>query len=149
MFYGSSEFDASVLKMSYHDFLDHNDPRLINTVLMIDKHLRSGPLVHRYKIEDDFGKSHSTFTICSFWLVDALYKIGNESEAREMYDELRKCGNHLDLYAEDLTIKSKKNIGNFPQAYTHIALITTSLLLSEWNSHRRRIIREGKKKVVK
>ncbi len=149
MFYGSRDFDASVLKMSYHDFLDHDDPRLINTVLMINKQLRSGPLVHRYKIEDDFGKSHSTFTICSFWLVDALYKIGHESEAREMYNELRKCSNPLDLYAEDLTLKTKDNIGNFPQAYTHIALISSSLLLSEWNTHRKKLVRELKKKVVK
>ncbi|MFP4567404.1 MAG: glycoside hydrolase family 15 protein [Candidatus Woesearchaeota archaeon] len=136
IFYGSNDFDAAALKMSYHDFLEHDDPRLINTILMIDKHLRTGPLVHRYKIEDDFGKSHSTFTICSFWLVDALYKIGREDEAREMYAELSKCSNHLGLYAEDLTVKTRENIGNFPQAYTHIALISSSLLLSEWNTYR-------------
>ncbi len=147
MFYGSKDFDASILKMSYHDFLEHDDPRLINTILMINKRLRSGPLVHRYKIEDDFGKSHSTFTICSFWLVDALYKIGEEKQAREMYDELRRCSNPLGLYAEDLTVKDKQNIGNFPQAYTHIALISSSLLLSEWNTHRMKPTRKSKKLV--
>ena len=149
MFYGSKDFDASILKMSYHDFLESDDPRLVNTVLMIDKHLRNGPLVHRYKIEDDFGKSHSTFTICSFWLVEALYKIGREHEAREMYAELRECSNPLGLYAEDLTIKNKENIGNFPQAYTHIALISSSLLLSEWNTHRMKPVRSGKRKLVR
>ena len=147
IFYGSKDFDASILKMSYHDFLDHQDPRLVNTVLMIDKKLRSGPLVHRYKIEDDFGKSHSTFTICSFWLVEALYKIGKEDEARKMYDELRKCSNPLGLYAEDLTLKDKDNIGNFPQAYTHIALISSSLLLSEWNTHRMKPVKKNRKLV--
>jgi GH15 family glucan-1,4-alpha-glucosidase len=136
MFYGSDDFDASILKMSYHDFLDRDDPRLINTVLMINKHLRIDSLVHRYKIVDDFGVSSSTFSICSFWLVDALYKIGLEDDARKMYSELRSYSNPLGLYAEDLTIDKKENIGNFPQAYTHIALINSSLLLSEWNTHR-------------
>jgi alpha,alpha-trehalase len=129
MFYGSDDFDASVLKMSYHDFLDMNDPRLINTVLMINKHLRTDALVHRYKIVDDFGVSSSTFSICSFWLVDALYKIGLEDDARKMYGELRSYSNALGLYAEDLTVDNKENIGNFPQAYTHIALINSSFFL--------------------
>jgi GH15 family glucan-1,4-alpha-glucosidase len=149
MFYNSKDFDASILKMSYHDFLEPQDPRLVNTVLMINKKLRSGPLVHRYKIEDDFGKSHSTFTICSFWLVEALYKIGMEDEARKMYAELRKCSNPLGLYAEDLTLKTKENIGNFPQAYTHIALISSSLLLSEWNTHRMKPVKPDKRKLVR
>ena len=152
IFYGSDDFDAAALKMSYHNFLEHDDPRLVNTVLMIDKHLRQDSLVHRYKIVDDFGISSSTFTICSFWLVDALYKIGKEDEARRMYSELRSYSNHLGLYAEDLTVKDKTNIGNFPQAYTHIALIASSLLLSEWNSYRmkpERPIHNNKRKLVK
>ena len=149
MFYGSKDFDASILKMSYHDFLGHDNPRLVSTVLNINKELRSGPLVHRYKIEDDFGESSSTFSICSFWLVDALYKIGDEDEARKMYNSLRRCSNPLGLYAEDLTVDTKENIGNFPQAYTHIALIASSLLLSEWNTHRMKPVRPAKRKLVR
>ena len=138
MYYGSEELDASVLKMSYHNFLEHDDPRMINTILNINKQLRVNSLVHRYKIEDDFGKSKSTFTICSFWLIDALYRIGEEKEAKKMYEKLKDYSNHLGLYAEDLTIKKKQNIGNFPQAYTHLALIYSSLLLSEWGTQRKK-----------
>ena len=147
MYYGSDELDASVLKISYHNFLEHDDPRLINTILNINKQLRVDSLVHRYKIEDDFGKSKSTFTICSFWLIDALYRIGEEKESRKMYEKLKDYSNHLGLYAEDLTIKKKQNIGNFPQAYTHLALIYSSLLLSEWQTQRKKHIIFNKKKV--
>ena len=149
MFYGSDDFDASILKMSYHDFLSHDDPKLVSTILNINKALRSGPLVHRYKIKDDFGESSSTFSICSFWLVDALYKVGKEEDARSMYNSLRRCSNPLGLYAEDLTVDTKENIGNFPQAYTHIALIASSLLLSEWNTHRMKPVRPAKRKLVR
>ena len=138
MYYGSDELDASLLKMSYHNFLEHDDPRMINTILNIHKHLREDSFVHRYKIKDDFGKSKSTFTICSFWLVDALYNIGEITEAKRIYNDLKKYSNHLGLYAEDLTIDTKENIGNFPQAYTHIALIYSSLLLSEWETQKRK-----------
>ena len=121
------------------EFLPFDDPRLISTVKVINEELRKGGLVQRYTMKDDFGESHSAFTICSFWLTDALDLIGEEKEALKLYEQLRKYSNDLDLYSEDIDLKNRKLLGNFPQAYTHIALINTSLLLSEWHAIRKKI----------
>ena len=139
MFYGSPNLDASVLRMVYHEFLDKDDPRLISTVKKIYNELRRDYLVRRYKIKDDFGKSKSAFTVCSFWLIQALYYIGEVDKAKMMFQKLVKKGNHLGLFSEDLDIKTRKLLGNFPQAYTHIALINTAILLSEWSAKRKKI----------
>jgi len=136
MFYGSEDLDAAVLLMCYHNFLEPDDPRLISTVNQINEELRSGTSVNRYKIKDDFGQSTSTFTICAFWLVDALNYIGKREEAQSLYEKLLKYSNHLGLFSEDLEEKTKNLIGNFPQAYTHIAIINTSIVLSEWSTKR-------------
>jgi len=139
MFYRSDDLDASVLRMIYHEFLEKDDPRLISTVKKIYNELRRDYLVRRYKIEDDFGKSKSAFTICSFWMIQALYYIGETEKAKKMFNRLVKKANHLGLFSEDLDIKTRKLLGNFPQAYTHIALINTAILLSEWSAKRKKI----------
>lgn len=139
MAYGSAHLDAAALQMTYHEFLPKTDPRIINTVKAIYRDLRKGCLVQRYKCADDFGVSRSAFTICSFWLVDALYYIGEEQRARGIYSALVKRGNHLGLFSEDIDLVTGRLIGNFPQGYTHIALINSSILLSEWNVKRKRI----------
>lgn len=139
MFYGSTHLDASVLQMTYHEFLPQNDPRLVNTVRAVYEELRHGELVQRYAIRDDFGVSKSAFTICSFWLVDALMYIGEDEKAQELFKNLTDHANHLGLFSEDIDIASGQLIGNFPQAYTHIALINSSILLSEWSSKRKKI----------
>ncbi|MEN9626668.1 MAG: hypothetical protein RL557_996 [archaeon] len=139
IFYGSDDLDASLLLMAYHEFLPPNDQRLINTVRRIYDELRCDYLVQRYTMKDDFGTSKSAFTICSFWMVDALLYIGEKEKAQEMFDKLIANANHLGLFSEDIDIKTKKLLGNFPQAYTHIALINCCLLLSEWSSKRKKI----------
>mgnify|MGYP006283403621 CR=1 FL=1 len=139
MHYGSKELDASILHMAYHEFLGPNDPLIINSVRAIHKNLRKGELVQRYKIEDDFGVSRSSFTLCSFWMIDALVYIGEVEKAQEMFQKLISHSNHLGLFSEDIDIKSKKLIGNFPQAYAHVAIINTSILLSEWSAKRKKI----------
>ncbi len=139
LYYGSKELDASLLLMAYHEFLEKNDSRLISTIKAIYRRLRKGYLVQRYSMEDDLGRSKSAFTICAFWLVDALYYIGEEQKARKIFNKLVKLGNHLGLFAENIDLNSKKLIGNFPQAYTHIALINSAILLSEWSAKRRKI----------
>ena len=137
--YGREELDASLLLMAYHEFLEKDNPRLINTVKAIYKQLRKDYLVQRYNMTDEMGKSKSAFTICAFWLVDALYYIGEEEKARKIFDKLVKRGNHLGLFSEDIDLKTKKLIGNFPQGYTHIALINSAILLSEWSAKRKKI----------
>lgn len=137
--YGKKELDASLLLMAYHEFLPKSNPRLIKMIKEIYKKLRYNYLVQRYNMTDDLGKSKSAFTICSFWLVDALYYIGEEEKARKIFNNLIKKSNHLGLFSEDIDLKTKKLIGNFPQAYTHIALINSAILLSEWSARRKKI----------
>jgi alpha,alpha-trehalase len=138
--YDSKRLDASVLLMAYHEFLESSDPRMINTVKAIYKDLVfEDYLVKRYNVIDDSGQTHNAFTICAFWLVDALYYIGEQDKARTIYQKLLKRGNHVGLFSEDIELPSKKLIGNFPQAYTHIAIINTSILLSEWSTRRKKI----------
>ena len=139
MFYGSKDLDASLLRMAYHEFLDKNDPRLISTVKAIYTGLRTDYLVQRYRVKDDFGKSKSAFMICSFWLVDALWYIGEKEKARKLFSKLVRKGNHLGLFSEDIDMKTGKMVGNFPQAYVHLALINSSILLSEWSAKRKKI----------
>ena len=88
-------------------------------------------LVYRYKNADDFGKPTSSFTICTFWLIQALFKIGMEEDAEEIFENLLANGNHLGLFSEDIDFSTKRLLGNFPQAYSHLALINTAILFSK------------------
>jgi GH15 family glucan-1,4-alpha-glucosidase len=87
-------------------------------------------LLYRYKIKDDFGMPSSSFTICTFWYINAMYKIGEEEKARKQFDQLLSYSNHLGLFSEDIDFKTKRLLGNFPQAYSHLALIETAINLS-------------------
>jgi GH15 family glucan-1,4-alpha-glucosidase len=90
-------------------------------------------LMYRYKNKDDFGLPSSAFTICTFWLIRALYVTGEKEEARALFDRLLSYSNHLGLFSEDLDFKTKRQLGNFPQAYSHLALINTVELLAREN----------------
>ena len=87
--------------------------------------------MYRYKSADDFGEPTSAFTICTFWLIEALYAIGERDEAKEIFDNLIKNVNHVGLMSEDLDFETKRRLGNFPQAYSHLALINTASLFVE------------------
>jgi len=128
--YGSDDLDASVLLMETYGFVEATDPRYISTVLEIQKGLEYNGLMYRYKNKDDFGTPKSAFTICSFWLTNSLYKIGRKKEAVAKFHELMKYSNHLGLFSEDLDFETKRMLGNFPQAYSHLALIETAINIS-------------------
>ena len=128
--YGSTDLDASVLLMENYDFIDAKDPKFVSTVLAIQKDLEYNGLMYRYRNYDDFGKPKSAFTICSFWLIRSLYKIGHKNEAKEKFKKLLTYSNHLGLFSEDLDFETKQMLGNFPQAYSHLALIDTALTIS-------------------
>jgi len=129
--YGSKYLDASVLLMASYDFIDAKDPKFVKTVKAIGKELSNDGLLYRYKNVDDFGLPSSSFTICTFWYINSLYKIGEEKEARRQFDTLLSYSNHLGLFSEDLDFKTKRLLGNFPQAYSHLALIETAINLSK------------------
>ena len=124
--YGSEDLDSSVLLMENYGFIEASDSKFIKTVKSIEKELMFEGLLFRYKNKDDFGEPKSSFTVCTFWFIDSLYKIGEKKKAKKMFDELLSYSNHLGLFSEDLDFKSKELLGNFPQAYSHLALIETA-----------------------
>jgi len=129
--YENTDYDSSILLMPFYDFIDASDERYIKTVKAIKENLFHNGLMFRYKSEDDFGKPTSSFTICTFWLIDALFAIGEKDEARSIFELMISFSNHLGLYSEDLDFDTKRQLGNFPQAYSHLAFINTASLFSE------------------
>ncbi|SOE20094.1 Glucoamylase (glucan-1,4-alpha-glucosidase), GH15 family [Spirosomataceae bacterium TFI 002] len=128
--YGSKDLDASTLLMESYGFIQAKDERYVKTVLATEKELCNDGLMYRYKNEDDFGLPSSSFTICSFWFINSLYKTGFRKKAKDMFDQLLSYSNHLGLFSEDIDFKTKRLLGNFPQAYSHLALIETAINFS-------------------
>jgi GH15 family glucan-1,4-alpha-glucosidase len=127
--YGSESLDASVLLMASYGFVEPTDTRFVSTVRKIREVLCRDGLMFRYMDDDDFGTPTSSFTVCSFWMVKALWQIGEKAEAEQMFNQLLGYSNHLGLLSEDLDIKTKEMLGNFPQGYSHLALIDCALTL--------------------
>ncbi len=124
--YDTDALDASTLLMPLLRFLPPDDPRIRATVEAIADELTEHGLVLRYKVEetdDGLSGEEGTFLICSFWLVSALSEIGEGARARALCERLLESSGWLDLYAEELDAKSGRHLGNFPQAFTHLALI--------------------------
>ena len=128
--YGSKHLDASILLMESYGFIQAKDPKFVSTVKAIEKNLSHEGLLYRYKNEDDFGLPSSSFTICTFWFINSLFKIGQEKKAMKLFDKLLGYSNHLGLFSEDIDFKSKRLLGNFPQAYSHLALIECAVNFS-------------------
>jgi len=128
--YGSKDLDASTLLMESYGFIEPKDPRFISTVQATERELCNDGLMYRYKNKDDFGLPSSSFTICTFWMINSLYKIGEKKKAKKYFDQLLSYSNHLGLFSEDIHFESKRLLGNFPQAYSHLALIETAINFS-------------------
>ena len=125
--YGGKALDASVLLIPLLRFLPSDDERVRNTVLAIADELTEDELVLRYRVdetEDGLTGEEGTFTICSFWLVSALVQIGELARARVLCEKLLSYASPLQLYAEEIDPHTGRQLGNFPQAFTHLALIT-------------------------
>ncbi|MDQ8191155.1 glycoside hydrolase family 15 protein [Roseibacillus persicicus] len=129
--YGADDLDASNLLMAEYGFIEPTHPRFIATVEKSQEELCEDGLMFRYRNQDDFGEPKSAFTVCSFWLVKALVQIKKKAEAREMFEQLLAASNEHKLYGEDLDIETRRHLGNFPQAYCHLALIDCALALSK------------------
>lgn len=129
--YGSKDLDAATLLMEPYGFIEAKDPRYIQTVLATEKELCVDGLMYRYKNKDDFGLPSSSFTICTFWQINALNAIGERKRAKKMFDQLLSYSNHVGLFSEDIDFKTKRLLGNFPQAYSHLALIETAINLAK------------------
>jgi GH15 family glucan-1,4-alpha-glucosidase len=126
--YESDSLDAANLIMPLVFFVSPRDPRFLDTLKAIKRELASGSLVHRYDAEvspDGLAGSEGTFSMCTFWLVEALTRAGQVDEARLLFEKMLGYANHLGLYAEEVG-PSGEALGNFPQAFTHLALISAA-----------------------
>jgi GH15 family glucan-1,4-alpha-glucosidase len=125
-YYGSDAVDASLLLIPLVGFTAETDPRVVRTIERIQRELMHEPHVYRYRVDaaaDDGLKGvEGTFSICSFWLVEALTRAGKLEEARQNLDQMLTYANHLGLYSEEVGPLGEA-WGNFPQAFTHLALI--------------------------
>jgi len=124
--YGTTALDASCLLIPIVRFLPADDDRVRATVLAIADELSDHGLVLRYRVEETDDGLHGeegTFLICSFWMVSALSEIGEQQRARALCERLLAHASPLALYAEELDARSGRHLGNFPQAFTHLALI--------------------------
>ncbi|MGW7003305.1 glycoside hydrolase family 15 protein [Streptomyces sp. NPDC054933] len=126
-FPGSSTLDASLLVMPLVKFAAPSDPRFLTTVRRIEEFLVSDSLVHRYRADgsDGFTDSEGTFNLCSFWYVEALSRAGRVGEARYVFEKMITQANHVGLYSEEIG-PAGEALGNFPQAFTHLALISAA-----------------------
>jgi GH15 family glucan-1,4-alpha-glucosidase len=128
---GSSELDASLLMAVLLGYGDPSSERLQATVRAIRTELGKGPLLYRYSGEDGLGGSEGFFLSCSFWLVDALARLGHVDEAVEHMDALLGFSNDVGLYAEEVDPATGAFLGNFPQALVHLALVNAAASISE------------------
>ena len=133
-FYGTDALDASLLMMPLIGFLPATDERVRNTIEAIQRELLHDGFVLRYRPKeegvDGLPGREGVFLPCSFWLVDCLYLIGRKKDARELFERLLNVRNDLGLLAEEYDPKSKRQLGNFPQAFSHVALVNAALFLS-------------------
>ncbi|GHC09177.1 glucoamylase [Thermomonas carbonis] len=126
----SDYLDASLLLLADIGFLSADDPRYAATVEAIGRELRHGDGVFRYVAPDDFGAPETSFTICTFWYIDALAAIGRKDEARELFERVLARRNRLGLLSEDMAFEDGEGWGNFPQTYSHVGLINAAMRLS-------------------
>jgi GH15 family glucan-1,4-alpha-glucosidase len=128
---GEPQLDAALLLAVHLGYLVPDDPRAethvdaIRAALSVD-----GGLLRRYTAPDDFGVPKAVFTVCTFWLVEALAILGRTDEARELFERLLSLDNGLGLYSEDILPETLEQSGNFPQTYTHVGLINAAFRLS-------------------
>ena len=131
--YGSTELDASCLRIALVGFLPPEDPRIRGTVEAIEKHLTKDGLVQRYNprtTDDGVAGGEGTFLACSFWMVVNLWLIGRRSDARALFERLLALRNEVGLLSEEYDASKKRMLGNFPQALSHIALVHAAFAIS-------------------
>ncbi|MFB7544405.1 glycoside hydrolase family 15 protein [Streptomyces zaomyceticus] len=132
--YGSPELDAATLLIPQVGFLPPDDPRVVGTVDAVRAELLHGGYLRRYSADsaavDGLPGQEGTFLVCSFWLADALRLTGRTEEARELFESLVALCNDVGLLAEEYDPVTDRQLGNFPQAFSHIGLVGTALALA-------------------
>ncbi len=134
-YYDGEELDASLLMMPMVRFLPPEDERVRHTIEAIERELMDDGFVQRYRAEknkvDGLPGGEGVFLLCTFWLADCLHMIGRKKEARDLFERLLTLQNDVGLLAEEYDPRAKRLLGNFPQAFSHVALVNTARILSE------------------
>jgi GH15 family glucan-1,4-alpha-glucosidase len=131
--YGSTALDASLLLLPLVGFLPVDDPRMQGTLAAIERRLMYDGLVFRYdtgQTEDGLPPGEGAFIACSLWFADNLILAGRKAEARAMFERVLALRNDVGLLAEEYDPRAGKQMGNFPQAFSHVALVNTALNLT-------------------
>jgi len=133
-YYGSPNVDASLLFIPMSGFLPATDPKVVGTVKAIEKELVQDGLVLRYRTDasdDGLHGEEGVFLACSFWLADVYHMMGRRDDARVLFERVARLCNDVGLLAEEYLTREKRQIGNFPQAFSHLALVHAAYLLSD------------------
>jgi GH15 family glucan-1,4-alpha-glucosidase len=133
--FGEKALDASALSIPLTGFLPATDPRVRSTVERIRERLTSGGLVYRYLSDDGLPGGEATFAMCSFWLVDNLALQGRRDEARGLFERVAGYASDTGLFAEEIDPSSGELLGNYPQGFTHLALIRSALHIAKCETH--------------
>jgi len=139
--YGSNDLDAALLLMPVVGFLPGSDARVKSTVRAIERELMRDGLVMRYntaKARDGLPPGEGVFLACSFWMVGSLKAVGRARDAKVLFEKLLKLRNDLGLLSEEYDVSGKRFAGNFPQAFSHIALVNAAFYLQDGKRVRRR-----------
>ena len=143
-YFGSKEVDASLLMLPLVGFLEIEDPRIHGTIAAVEKYLLKDGFVARYNTSsavDGLTGSEGSFLACSFWLVDCYVLQGRAKEAHEMFERLLSIRNDVGLLAEEYDPKERRQLGNFPQAFSHLALVNSAYNLLQANEINRKSLR--------
>jgi GH15 family glucan-1,4-alpha-glucosidase len=119
--------DANLLLIPITGFLEAKHPLVVRTTERIREELGEGPFLHRYKVDDGLAGPEGSFILCGFWLAEVLALAGRIDEAQEVFTAHVDAANHLGLLAEEVHPKTREQLGNFPQAFSHLGLINAAL----------------------
>jgi GH15 family glucan-1,4-alpha-glucosidase len=129
--------DASLLQLIDMRFVAADDERFLSTLAALERDLRRGSQIMRYAEQDDFGQPRAAFNFCTFWFIEALFRVGRRDEARELFDEILRRRTQAGLLSEDCDLTTGEPWGNYPQTYSLAGLINCAVLLSNpWSTVR-------------
>lgn len=127
--YGGTDVDAALLLLPSGGFIEPDDPRMVATIDAIWERLGDGAFLHRYRVEDGVGGDEGAFVLCGFWLAEALARSGRLDEAQEVFAAHAEASNHLGLLGEEIAPTTLEQLGNFPQAFSHLGLVNSAIAI--------------------